>query len=73
MFLSGEVRELHHDWRTNGKYLVHVLLLKELLHTNGYHTLFAVAAVIGHDNHLVRALAHLVFKDDEILRTSSHH
>ena len=61
MLLGREVRELHHDWRTDGKHLVNVLLLEELLHADGHHALLAVAAVVGHDDDLVRTLAYLVF------------
>ena len=43
------------------------LLLDELFDTNGYYTFLAVAAIVGHDDYLVTALAHLVLKDDEIL------
>ena len=53
MLLGGEVREFHHDGRTDGKHLVDVLLLEEFLHTHGYHAFLAVAAIVGHDNHLV--------------------
>ncbi len=74
MLLGGEVRELHHDWRTDGKHLVDMrLLLNELLDTNGHHAFLAVATVIGHDDHLVRTLTHLILQDDQILRTTSHH
>ena len=61
MFLSGEVRELHHNWRTNGEYLIDVFLFEEFLHTYSHNALLAVRAVVSHDNHLVRALAYLIF------------
>ena len=44
VLLSCKVRELHHDWRANGEYLIHVwLLFDKLLDTNGYYTFLAVA------------------------------
>ena len=73
MLLSSQIREFHHDWRSDGEHLIHVLLLEELLHTDGYDTLFTVAAVIGHDDHLVRAFTHLILEDNQILRTTGHH
>ena len=73
MLLGGEVRELHHDGRTNGKYLVDVLLFDELLDADSNDTLLAVAAIVGHDDDLVAGLTHLVFKDNQILATAGHH
>ena len=74
VLLSGEVRELHHNWRTNGEDFVYVwLLLDKLLDTNGYYAFLAVAAVVGHDDYLVTALAYLIFKDNKVLGTSCHH
>ena len=74
MFLSSEVRELHHDWRTDGKHLVNMrFLLNELLDTNGHYTFLAVATIVSHDDHLVRTLANLILEDNQILRTTSHH
>ena len=61
MLLSRKVRELHHDGRTNSKHLVHMLLLEELLHTDGHDAFFAVTSVIGHDDDLVGTLAYLIF------------
>ena len=74
VLLSCKVRELHHDWRANGEYLIHVwLLFDKLLDTNGYYTFLAVATVVGHDDHLVTTLAYLVFKDDKVFRASGHY
>ena len=42
MLLSGEVRELHHNGRTNGKNLVDMFLLNEFLDTNGNDTFLAI-------------------------------
>ena len=72
VFLSREVGELHHDGRTDGKHLVNMLLLDKLLDTYGDHTFLAIRAVIGHDDHLVARLAHLVFQYDQVFRTASH-
>ena len=72
MLLSRQVGELHHDGRTDGKHLVHVLLLNELFDAHGDNTLLAVRAVVGHNNHFIAALSHLVFQDDKVLRTTSH-
>ena len=73
VLLGSEVRELHHDWRSDGEYLVNMLLFDELLDTNGYHTFLAIASVIRHDDYLIRALTNLILKDNQILRTTSHH
>ena len=73
MFLSGEVRELHHDGRTNGKDLVDMLLFYELLDTNSYYTFLAVATVISHDDDFVRTFAYLILKDNQVLRTTRHY
>ena len=73
VLLSREVREFHHDGRADGEHLIDVLLLEKLLHSDSYHALLAVRAIIGHDDHLVRAFANLVLKDNQILRATSHH
>ena len=61
VLLSRQVRELHHDGRANGKHLIDVLLLDELLNADGYDALLAVRTVVGHDDDFVRTLAYLVF------------
>ena len=61
VLLGGEVRELHHDGRANGKHFVNVLLLDKLLNTYGDHTFLAIRAVVGHDDYLVGTLAYLIF------------
>ena len=53
VLLGQQAAELHHDSRTDGKALVHLLALNNFLHTNGYHTLFAIRAIVGHDDNLV--------------------
>ena len=50
-----------------------VLLLNEHLNADGHDTFLAVRSVVGHDDDLVGRLAHLVLKNDEILRPSGHH
>ena len=60
MLLSSEVRELHHDWRSDGKHLVNMLLFDEFLDTNGYHTFLTVTTIIRHDDHLVGTLTNLI-------------
>ena len=68
MLLSGEVRELHHNWRANSEHLVDMrLLLDKLFDTNGHYAFLAVTTVIGHDDNLVRTLAYLIFKNNEVL------
>ena len=67
MLLSREVRELHHDGRTDGENLVDMFLLNKLFDTNRHYTLFTVCSIISHDNNLVRTLANLIFKDDQVL------
>ena len=72
MLLSGEVRELHHDGRTDGKNLVYVLLFDELLDTNGYHAFLAITTIVSHDDNFIGTFANLVFKNDKVFRTASH-
>ena len=72
MLLGGEVRELHHDRRTDGKNLVYVFLFDELLDTDSHHALLAIRAIVGHDDDLVRRLAYLIFQYNKILGTASH-
>ena len=43
-----------------------MLLLNELLDTNRHDTFLTVRSVVGHDDHLIRRLAHLVLEDDKI-------
>ena len=73
IFLCQQTAELHHDGRTNGKALVHLLALNHLLNTNGYHTLLSVASIVSHDDDFVGMLAHFVLKNNQLLRTSSKH
>ena len=61
VFLSSQVRELHHDRGTDGKYLVDMrLLLDEFLNTHSHYALLAIAAVIRHDDDLVRRLTYFI-------------
>ena len=53
MFLSGEVREFHHYWRSNSKHLVDMLLFDEFLDTNGNDAFFTIRTVISHYDDLV--------------------
>ena len=71
IFLSKEAAELHHDSRTNGKALVHLLALDDLLYTYCHYALLTIRTVVGHDDDLVRMLAHLVLEDDEFLCAAS--
>ena len=73
MLLGGKIREFHHDWRTDSKHLVHMLLFNEFLDTYGNDTFLTIRAVIGHDDYLVRTLANLVLQDNQVLGTTSHH
>ena len=73
MLLGREVRELHHDRRTDGEDLIDMLLFDKLLDTYRHHTFLTIRSVVGHDDHLIRTLAHLVFQDNQILRTTGHH
>ena len=67
MLLGGQVRELHHNRRTYGEDFIDMFLLDKFLDTNSYYTFFAVTAVVGHDNNLVRTFAYLVFQDNQVL------
>ena len=53
VFLGQETAELHHDRRTDGEYLVDMLLIDELFDTHGNNTFLAVAAVVGHDDEFI--------------------
>ena len=53
IFLGEQAAEFHHDGRTDGKYLVHLLALDYLFDTNSYNALLAIRTVIGHDDNLV--------------------
>ena len=70
IFLGEQAAELHHDGRTDGKYLVHLLALNHFLDTYSNNTLLAVRTVVGHDDNLVRALANLVLEDDKVFATT---
>ena len=64
LILLGEQRhKLHHDSGTNGDNLVDLLTLDNLLNTSSNKALVAVAAVIGHDNHIVARGTNLILKD----------
>ena len=53
VLLCQQTAEFHHDRRTDGEGLIDVFLLDEFLHSYSYHTLLAIAAVVGHDDQLV--------------------
>ena len=62
VLLSGQVRELHHDGRANGKHFIHMgLLLDKLLNTNGDNTFLTIRSVVCHDDDFIGRLANLVF------------
>ena len=74
VLLSEQTRELHHYWRADGEGAVDVsLLLDELLYTHGHYAFLAVGAVVGHYDHLVGTLAHLVFHDYQVLAATGQH
>ena len=60
--LSEKLRQILH---LDG-HLVHVLLLYEFLYAHGYHALFAVGAVVGHDNHFIGPFRQFVPKDKQV-------
>ena len=72
VFLCEQAAELHHDGRTDGKYLVDVLLVDEFLDTDSHDTLFAIRTIVGHDNEFVTAVSHLIFEDDKIFGTTGY-
>ena len=55
IFLCEQAAELHHDGWTYSKHFVYLFLLDEFLDTHGHHTLFAITAVVGHDNGFIAA------------------
>ena len=73
VFLCEQAAELHHDGRTDGKYLVDVLLVDEFLDTDSHDTLFAIRTIVGHDNEFVTAFTHFVLEDYEILGTTGNY
>ena len=73
VLLCRQVREFHHDGRTYGKHLVHMFLLNEFLNTYRHYSLLAIGTVVGHDDHLVRTLAYLILKYDQVLRAACHY
>ena len=50
-----------------------MLLLNELLNAYSHYAFLAIRAVICHDDNLVTGLAHLVFQDDKVFRTTGHY
>ena len=73
IFLGQQAAELHHDGRTDGKHLIHLLALDHLLDTHGHDTLLTIRTIVGHDDNLIRVLAHLVLQDNQILRAACEH
>ena len=62
VLLGGQVGELHHDGRANGKHLVHMgLLLDKLLYTNSDNAFLTIRSVVCHDDDFIGRLANLVF------------
>ena len=72
IFLSQETAEFHHDRRTDGEYLIDVLLIDELFDTDSYNTFLAVTSVIGHDNQFVAGSANFIFHDNQFLVAASN-
>ena len=64
MFLSSQIREFHHNGRTDSENLINVFLLNELFYAYGHDTLFPIRAVVSHDDDLVARLADLIFEND---------
>jgi len=73
IFMGEERGELHHHGRADCQHLVDMLALDDFLHTDGDHAFLAVAAVIGHDDHLVAVFLDVIDHDDKILRASGQH
>ena len=67
VLLCELAHELHHYGRTNGNAVVNLLALDHALDTLGHESLVTIRAIIGHDYNLVRYLAHLLLKDNQIL------
>ena len=65
--------ELHHDGRPDNDSHVRLRrLLTELLERDRHQRLASIRTVIGHDDQLIRDLAHLLLHDEEILVTRAH-
>ncbi len=73
VFLCQQTAELHHDGRSDSKALIHLLTPYHLFHTDGYHSLLPVRAVVGHDDHLIGTLSHFFFENNKFLRTPRQH
>ena len=66
--LGGKRDEFHHDQRTDGDDLVVLLaFLDQALERNGDNALFAVAAVVGHDDELVGRGFEFILENQQIL------
>ena len=73
VFLCQQTAELHHYGGTDGKALVHLLAQYHLFHTHSDYTFLTVTAVIGHNDNLVRMLAHLFLEDYQFLGPTCKH
>ena len=67
VFLCQETAELHHDAWADGKDLIHILALDNLLYAYRHHAFLSVASVVSHDDDFVARLANFFLQDDEIL------
>ena len=73
VFLSEQAAEFHHDRRADGETFVHLFTLDDAFYAFGHQSFAAIAAVIGHDDDLVRALAYFVFQDNQFFASSGQH
>ncbi len=70
IFFSQQTYEFHHDGRADGKAFIYFFAFDDLFHALRYESFTAVRAVVCHDNHFVRAFAHLFFEDNQLLGSS---
>ena len=73
VFLGQQTTELHHDGRADGKHLIDVFPLDDLLYADGHHALLPIAAVIGHDDDLVARLTDIVLQNNQVFRPPCKH
>ena len=66
IFLRKKTAKLHHDGRSDSKCLVDMFLLNQFLHAHRYNTFFTIAAIVGHDDCLIRIRSYFIFQYNEI-------
>ena len=70
IFLSQQTNKFHHDSGADSKTFVYFLPFNDFFHAFGYQSFASIRTVIGHNDDLVCAFAHLFFKDNQLFATS---